>query len=212
MDRYDDIKVPPRIPHPAVQKAAENYEEAGGRWREARAEAVELKQTRPQAVERDRQAYADALEAGKPAPKAQHTKRADERLAEAERFADATETALGRARERLLEAVSEHRDELLEATEDGVREVRGGLAEAIDALERHYGELGHALSLRAWVGGFPHEKPRPGAYAAFVALARQGDDGRVPVANLVAALRPLCEEPQRSAPTPPPQVPLRQVA
>ena len=215
-DRIDNIELPPAIPNRAIAEAGREYTRRAEEYRLARQDEIELEQTRDQAVEADRQAYADAVEAGKPDPGPKRTKAHDEKHAAAVRRSEAVEIALERSRTRLLEAMDEHRDELRDAAEKRVAQSRAALRAGLDDLLIRHGELQQALALAGWARSFPEQiRWAPGKYAAQVSMPRS-EAGQVPAEQLLTALRasadPPPARPAGTMPVPDGPQPLRKVA
>lgn len=210
-ERIDNLGLPPEIPHKRIAAAADEYTRRQEEFQTVRQDEVELEQTREQAVEADRQAYADAVEAGKPDPGPKHAKAHEDKLADAVRRSEAVEVALERSHDRLLAAADEHRDELRAAVEKRVSQSRAALTSAIDEATARHADLQHALALSAWVKDFPGKaRWAPSKYASVVHLGSGQQGG---VAEVLAAVRVLAQPPPRrpgTMPVPEGPQPLRQ--
>jgi len=124
----------------AVRDALAGWQKADHAAKSAEQDATALEQERPLAVQRDREALADALESGKPDPGQQHTDAHDHSVEEAQRAAAALTLLEERRFEDLRVAFVEHSDELVANAQKKLDAAR---TEYIEAVERAAGAAWH---------------------------------------------------------------------
>jgi hypothetical protein len=147
--------IPPAeaIEHPAIRAAAEAYERAQAAAHVARRELTAQEQARPAADTADREAYADALSAGKRDPGTKHADAADRRIADARRYAEALELVERRALDALAEAVDAGQEAWNASTVAKRDTAREQMAATLDTLTAKLGELNRLDALVRFTEG-----------------------------------------------------------
>jgi hypothetical protein len=195
-ERFGRVNLPPaqEIEEPNIRQAVAEFHAAANDANTARQTAVQLEQERPQAVERDAEALADAREAGKLDPGAKHTAEHDERIADAERQARAAEILRDRAFAKLAEALAAQGDEWQALAAKRLADARAKFLRAVDRLEAQQRELATAASLDGFVTNGGRYR-QPGGYAAGIRASGQS----LPIDAVLAGLRALAEPPREPA-------------
>jgi hypothetical protein len=147
--------IPPAeaIEHPAIRAAAEAYERAQAAAHLARRELTAQEQARPAADAADREAYADALAAGKRDPGTKHGDAADRRITDARRYAEALELVERRALDALAEAVDDGQEAWNASTTAKRDTAREQVAATLDTLAAKLGELSQLDALVRFTEG-----------------------------------------------------------
>jgi hypothetical protein len=141
------------VAHDGIAAAAEAHERAAAAAQLARRDLTTLEQERPAAVEADRRAYADALEAGKRDPGTKHTDAADRKIRDAQRHVAALELVEQRAHGALAEAVEAGQEAwhtAVTAERDATREQAAAM---LDELTAKLGKLAQLDALARFADG-----------------------------------------------------------
>jgi len=195
------LETPPKISNAKVRRAAEEYRRLVADHQAAGSAAHGLEQGRREAVEVDRRAYAVALRGAKGKgvdPGQPATLAADRELLKIRRREEALEHAVTEARNELVAAVDQNRDEWSTSLEKRLADARAGMLEAIDSLASSHAELAEAHAVVAWVEQFPQQSLwRPGRFVASLPSVRTQAGEPVPTAAAIDALRLLAEPPAK---------------
>ena len=114
---------------------------------------------RANAMRRDQEAGADAIEAGEPMPKTGKHLAAHERaVADHERAMGAAQVALARIETRVMALVEEHKSEWVARAEADYADAIDACREAIDALSLTTAQLGRALAIKRYIRTFPRDR------------------------------------------------------
>lgn len=131
------------------------------RWAAEAARLDDLIRRRDQAAADDRQAAAEALRNGKPAPKPRVDK-AEADITECRRTLAALEVAIDQTGDAVTDTVLAVRDQWLTQLEDADTDARVRYAEAIDEIERARADLMAALTTQVWLVDYqPGRGPKP---------------------------------------------------
>ena len=201
LDRPSPLERPPAelINDKAIRQAADAHERLVTEHAAVRARHYDLVNSRWQAAERDRDAYATAIADGKDDPGQEHTRQHDAQITDAARREEALEVAVSRARQTFVAAVERRKEPVLASARDREEKERVALLEAVEQVAEHLHKLAEARHLKTWV-----EKVSEEGHARW----RPGDGGHLPgvkggpsgepvlVGQVVEALRSLCESPQ----------------
>jgi hypothetical protein len=104
----------------------------------------------PQAKQRDVTAAADAVEAGRPAPKTSHGAKVLTKMQGLEQQIAAAQLVQQRCLSRLNGAVAEHATQISHEAEKRMARAKAAYAEALDSLATVVEELREAVALRSW--------------------------------------------------------------
>jgi hypothetical protein len=192
-----------QIGQPQIKSAVETWQDAHAAAQTAAQDAYALKVERPLAVEADTVAYADAIEKGKADPGQKLVAAHDEKIANAQRKADALALVRDRAFAAMELTVAEREGEWAPMVAAEVEAAKAAFLDSISGVEQALADLGDALGLSLYLrsGG---RKFNPGSAVGQVPL-RRSSEGAVAVEAIIAALRSLAEpapEPEPVAKTP----------
>jgi len=200
LDRPSPLERPPAelINDKAIRQAADAHERLVAEHAAVRARHYDLVNSRWQAAERDRDAYATAIADGKDDPGQEHTRRHDAQITDAARREEALEVAVARARQTLVEAVERRKGSVLASAAEREEKERAALLAAVEQVAAHRHKLAEARHLKTWVEKVAdegHARWRPGLGGHLPGI--QGPSGEpVLFGQVVEALRALCESPQ----------------
>ena len=148
---------------------------------------------RANAMRRDQEAGADAIEAGEPMPKTGKHLAAHERaVADHERAMGAAQIALARTEARVMALIEEHKSEWLARAESDYAGAIDACREAIDALALTTARVGRALAIKRYLGAFPRDR-YAGATNFSLKELRQTNGGEYTITHVVPALTSLVE-------------------
>jgi hypothetical protein len=99
---------------------------------------------------RDVEQHAAAIEAGAKPPKAEHERRADQKLGELERAVAAAALVEERCYQRMNSRIEEHRAEIASTAEARLAQAKHAYLGSLSELEQAIGELSAALAIKSW--------------------------------------------------------------
>ncbi len=182
------------VEHELIRAAIDAYQSARASARDARKDLVRFERERESALQRDIEATADALSAGKRDPAGKHLAAFEAKLADLQRQVAALELLERRKVAELTTTFAEHRAEWQAELDRQLADVRIERDLALDAAEALHGKLATVYALR----GFAREPQRyrgAQAYVRQMRMPRVGDGDAVEVSGAFAALRNVGSEP-----------------
>lgn len=188
--------------HPKVRPVARKLTELRGEAERAERELRALEDDRQAAVNADRQAVADALRAGKPAPDETRIAAADTAIAAARRRVEALQIAVSDQAATLAASVDRHRDAWLGDVEQRIARGHTDLAGAIETVAAARGSLADLYTLRSWLRG-KNATSAPRFLSHIDGLQTLAGEP-MPWPIVEQALRALAAPPDERAPTGPP--------
>jgi predicted nucleic acid-binding Zn-ribbon protein len=165
-----------------------------------RAEGARLEQlarARAVAVDRDREALAEALAAGKPEPREKDVAKIDLETAAAKRRLEGYSVALDGLDAELAETIELHRPGWLDDCLDRVADAAARFSATVEELDAARVALAEAHALARWLEGWPDKLPKvtPAVPTGRVpGLPEPNGEGHL-WATVVAALRELPDPP-----------------
>jgi len=149
------FELPTNVDDEQVLAAADEYRRLEAARVEAAGEQRKLEDARRDAVDRDEQAFADALKAGKADPGAKHTSKADEAIVQARRRAAALERAAQQALGEFLAVLEQRRVEWTASLEEQVAQARLEFGDRLAALTEAHGQLADRFATLQWLEQMP---------------------------------------------------------
>lgn len=198
--------LPTRVDDDEVAKAAGEYRRLEATRAEAAGEQRKLENARREAVERDEQAYADALRAKRGDPGDKHTKKADEEIVQARRRSQALERAVKQALGEFLEVLEQRRAEWTASLEQQVAQARSEFGDRLAALTEAHGQLADRVATLKWLNQMPGRGLfRPGQFLASVPRTEQRSGEPFQVGQLFERLGEFADPPAPVVPPGPPR-------
>ena len=171
------------------------------RYRDAAQDSDRLDRTRDQALEADRDAYAQALIDGKPDPGQKHTQKHDQEAAAKRREMEALRLAVQRTEDEIQDLLGADGKERLEALQAGMADDRAKAQALLDDLAAAMEDLGACQAVAAWLQRAMNDyQPRaftgtgPGM-GRVQGLKRPNGEDHI-TTDVLAALRATLEGPQ----------------
>jgi hypothetical protein len=189
------IELPEQARPKAVAKAAEAVRAREADLAGARAAVVEASRAIDQGVAADRQAYADALDAGRPDPGREAEGAARAQLEERQRRVAAEEVRLQRAEIELRSVLEECLPNWIAQLTKAIEEAEVEALAAVDRLLAAEEERARRRLALAWVRSFQAKRQLPPlghAMTAFSTLLRSrmaSDRDYIPIAELLGHVR-----------------------
>ncbi len=180
---------------PDIDTVIREYLRLTADHRTASTDLAALLESRPAAINEDRQTYAKAIRQGKNDPGEAALAKLNTKITASSRKVEALAVAVQAAAQDLADAVERRRIELVRDTDRAVLEDHAALSAAVAQWEVARGRLHAHRALRSWVRGFPTQtKYVPGMTPPLAGLT--GRNGApVSYAEIAQSLRQDAEPP-----------------
>jgi hypothetical protein len=192
-EHIGSVSLPPShlASDPTIKAAIDAYEDAKASYRQASSDAIHAQQRlREEAVRRDADALADAIERGKADPGQQHTREIDEQIEDLQRRGEASRIVMERRLTELRDVLADESDEWVASLATRRAEAAEALHSAIDTVTEAYNAVNAVESLerfarlgRYWT---------PPTLAPYIGRPPEiGVDGALAVLRAVAPVPPV---------------------